>query len=134
MSGRDFLGWLSQATGISDLLYDSEYVGGGTHENLDGQGLDPHVDFNVHTNGRWHRRLNLILFLNDHWEPDWGGCLELRRDPWLPADEDELVTVVPRANRIVIFETTEHSWHGFPRITLPASTEGLMRRSVAVDF
>lgn len=134
MSSRVFLDWLSQATGIPHLLYDPEYLGGGTHENIGGQGLDPHVDFNFHTNGYWHRRLNLILFLNDRWEPEWGGCLELHRDPWLPPVEDERITVIPRANRAVIFETTENSWHGFPRINLPAEVDGITRRSVAVYF
>lgn len=134
MQDPKFLRWLSDVTGIPKLLYDAEYLGGGTHENVSGQDLDPHVDFNYHSNGRWHRRLNLILFLNERWEPDWGGCLELHRNPWLPPSEDETQTVIPRANRAVIFETTENSWHGFPRIMLPERENGLTRRSVAVYF
>lgn len=134
MQNREFLAWLSEVTGIPKLLYDAEYVGGGTHENVSGQDLDPHVDFNYHTNGRWHRRLNLILFLNGRWAPDWGGCLELHRNPWLPPVEDEIQTVVPQANRAVIFETTEDSWHGFRRITLPENANGITRRTVAVYF
>jgi hypothetical protein len=134
MQDREFLGWLSHVTGIPKLLYDADYLGGGTHENVSGQDLDPHVDFNYHTNGRWHRRLNLILFLNERWALDWGGCLQLHRNPWLPPSEDETQTVIPRANRAVVFETTENSWHGFPRIAIPASENGLTRRSVAVYF
>jgi hypothetical protein len=134
MQDREFLRWLSEVTDVPKLLYDADYLGGGTHENVAGQDLDPHVDFNYHTNGRWHRRLNLILFLNDRWEPGWGGCLQLHRNPWAAPSEDEVQTVVPRANRAVIFETTENSWHGFPRITLPESENGLTRRSVAVYF
>jgi len=134
MRSREFLDWLSGVTGIPKLLYDNEYVGGGTHENISGQDLDPHVDFNYHTNGRWHRRLNLILFLNDRWEAGWGGCLQLHRNPWLPPSEDETETVVPQANRAVIFETTESSWHGFPRIQVPADADGISRRTVAVYF
>lgn len=134
MAHSDFLRWLSEVTGVPKLLYDAEYVGGGTHENVSGQDLDPHVDFNFHTNGEWHRRLNLILFLNERWEADWGGCLQLRRNPWAAPSEDEVQTVVPRANRAVIFETTENSWHGFPRIALPEEAGGITRRTVAVYF
>src|ERR1700730_10550911 len=37
--GHEFLELISRIAGIPKLLYDPEYVGGGTHENLDGQDL-----------------------------------------------------------------------------------------------
>lgn len=127
-----FLGELGGITGIDGLLYDADYVGGGCHLNMNGQDLDLHVDFNYHPRTRTHRRLNLILFLNDEWRPEWGGCLELQQDP--RSAENFTVEHVPAANRAVIFETSEHSWHGFSRIRMPADRATVGRRSLAVYF
>ncbi|MCB1602958.1 MAG: 2OG-Fe(II) oxygenase, partial [Xanthomonadales bacterium] len=108
----EFRRWVGRVSDIDDLLFDPDYVGGGTHENIDRQELDAHVDFNFHPRTRLHRRLNLILFVNREWGEDWGGQLQLHRDPWLPPAEDEIRSVVPMGNRCVLFETTETSWHG----------------------
>jgi Rps23 Pro-64 3,4-dihydroxylase Tpa1-like proline 4-hydroxylase len=130
----EFLTLVQNITGIEDLQYDPFYFGGGTHENLEGQDLDPHIDFNFHPVTSQHRRLNLIIYLNDGWRKEWGGCLQLHRDPYLEPCEDEIVTVEPLLNRCVIFETSEHSWHGFERIALPQDKKHLSRKSFAVYY
>lgn len=127
-----FLALVSTITGIPGLLHDPLYIGGGTHENRDRQGLDAHVDFNRHPANHTHRRLNLIVYLNHDWPDAWGGVLELHRDPRAP--DDEVVHVAPRFNRAVIFETTEHSWHGFSTIRLPQGQRDRSRRSIALYY
>lgn len=132
VQSADFLRWLSTATGIPDLLYDPYYFGGGTHDNRDGQELDPHVDFNRHPETGWHRRLNLIVYLNPDWQDAWGGLLELHSDP--RRSDDTITRIAPLFNRCVVFETTEWSWHGFDRIALPPDQSATTRRSIALYF
>lgn len=132
VSSQAFLDLVSRITAIPGLLYDPDYFGGGTHDNRDGQSLDAHVDFNRHPITHTHRRLNLIVYLNPAWDPDWGGALELHRDP--RASDDQVASVQPLFNRAVIFETTESSWHGFSPIRFPADGAVRARRSIALYF
>lgn len=132
VQSRSFLDLVGRVTGIAELLYDPWYFGGGTHENRHGQDLDAHVDFNRHPVERWHRRLNLIVYLNPEWDDAWGGSLQLHSDP--RSRDDRITTITPLFNRAVIFETTETSWHAFPRIALPEGKRDLTRRSIALYF
>lgn len=131
MCSRAFLDAMSRMLGIPDLLFDPGMYGGGTHENLHGQELDPHIDFNYDPVRRLHRRLNLLIYLNKEWDPAWGGGIELHSDPrdWA---HDEVKTFNCTFNRGVIFETNEHSWHGFPRIELPENKRQLSRKCISV--
>jgi hypothetical protein len=131
MRSPAFLGAMSELLGIPDLLFDPAMYGGGTHENLDGQELDPHIDFNYDPVRKLHRRLNLLIYLNTEWQLEWGGGIELHSDPrdW---EHDQVTAFNCVFNRGVIFETNEYSWHGFPRIHLPADKRQLSRKCISV--
>ena len=131
IASQEFLDFVSRATGIPGLVHDERMFGGGTHENLEGQELDPHVDFNFIEDRRLHRRLNLLLYLNQEWEQEWGGCLEFHSNPRRVA-EDRVKVIAPSFNRCVIFETSERSWHGFEQIRLPVGKKHLSRKLLSI--
>ena len=96
---------MEAATGIAPLTADD--IGGGMHETGEGGRLEMHVDFNIHPGDpTLERRLNLLVFLNDWWDPGWGGVLYL--------GDRKQVEVVPLFNRTVIFECSDQSFHGHP--------------------
>jgi hypothetical protein len=131
VASKAFLDLIGDITGIPDLLIDPKYYGGGTHENLHGQDLDPHVDFNYDEAQKLHRRLNLIVYLNKDWRPEWGGALEIHSNP-RNHEENRIEAYNPIFNRAILFETNEYSWHGFPRIDLPPSERHRSRKSISI--
>jgi hypothetical protein len=72
--------------------------------------LDVLADFNRHDRLRLDRRLNLLLYLNRDWDDAWGGQLEL----WDEAMTRAVHRISPRFNRVVVFSTTDRSFHGHP--------------------
>lgn len=133
ISSDEFANLMGELTKIDGLLYDPSYYGGGTHNNLAGQGMNPHVDFNllnIDSIGEVHRRINAILYLNDGWLEEWGGCIELHKNPWTP-DKNVKKKVIPIKNRLVLFETNEKSWHGFERVS-DKVPNGTTRKSFAI--
>lgn len=131
LSSQPFLDYVSRLSGIERLILDPAMYGGGTHENLHGQELDPHVDFNYDQSNQLHRRLNLIVYLNKDWRPEWGGSIEIHSNPRKPY-ENTIRSWAPIFNRAIMFETNEYSWHGFPKIDLPEDRRTLSRKSISI--
>lgn len=128
MNSRPMLQFLEGLTGIDGLLPDPYFMGGGFHETTKGGLLGVHADFRVHEELRLQRRLNLIVYLNEHWEEDWKGQLEL----WNRDMSVCVQRVAPILNRCVVFRTDADTWHGHPD---PLNTpEGVARRSMALYY
>ena len=134
LQSPSFIEWLETVSGIDGLRFDPSYEGAGTHNNLHGQALDIHIDFNHHHVTRYHRRLNLIVYLCEEWDADWGGCIELHRNGWDRSADREFVCYPPLKNHAVLFETNEQSWHGFREIKLPEDKRHLSRKSLTVYY
>lgn len=124
----DFRDAISAITGIQKLIDDPELVGGGLHQILRGGFLDVHVDYNFHPQTKLHRRMNLLLYLNKDWKPEYEGYLEL----WDLESNVQLNSIAPLFNRAVIFETNEISYHGHPP---PLNTpQHITRKSLAIYY
>jgi len=123
-----FLEFLSQVTGISNLISDPRFEGGGLHQIVRGGKLGVHADFNKHSTYDLDRRLNLLLYLNKDWPEEYGGHLEL----WDRQMQKCEAKVLPIFNRVLIFGTTDFTYHGHPDpLRCP---EGVTRKSLALYY
>jgi Rps23 Pro-64 3,4-dihydroxylase Tpa1-like proline 4-hydroxylase len=123
-----FLEFLSALTGIDGLVPDPHFEGGGLHQIEPGGLLKVHVDFNRHSRTGLYRRINALLYLNKDWSDDYAGHLEL----WDRDMERRGQKVAPLFNRLVVFNTTDSSWHGHPEPL--ACPQGRSRKSLALYY
>ena len=111
LNSPQFVAWLSELTGIPGLVADDSMEGGGLHQSTRGGFLNIHTDFSMHHyHKRWHRRVNLILYLNPAWQAEWGGAIEL----WDTEMKQCVAKYPPFLNHALIFNTNDKSLHGFP--------------------
>ncbi|MEM5516042.1 2OG-Fe(II) oxygenase [Henriciella sp. AS95] len=110
LNGPVFVNFLERLTGISGLIPDPHYRGGALHQILPGGFLKIHADFNQHRHLKLDRRLNVLIYFNKDWKPEYGGDLEL----WDRDMSACVQKVSPIFNRGVIFSTTSTSYHGHP--------------------
>ena len=124
-----FVQFVGNLLGIDDLIADPSLEGGGLHQSVRGGFLNIHADFTVHPHHRnWQRRANIILYLNEDWDPEYGGDIEL----WSTDMKECVRKVSPIANRALIFTTDPTSFHGHPEpMRCP---EGMARRSLALYY
>lgn len=124
---------LSSITGCNSLYPDIGLHGGGWHMHGNGGNLALHLDYSIHPKLNLQRKLNLIIYLEEDYDPCWGGNLEFWSHNYeknLP--HEKIKKIEPYFNRAVLFDTTQNSWHGFPEhIVCP---EGKMRKSIAVYY
>ena len=128
LNAAPFLGFLEEMTGIAGLTSDPYLEGGGLHQIKRGGYLHVHADFNVHSRTKLHRRLNLLLFLNEEWDESFGGHLEL----WDRAMSSCVQRLLPVLNRTVVFTVTDDAFHGHPYPL--ACPEDRTRRSIALYY
>lgn len=127
-NSRPMLEFLEGLSSIPGLIPDPYFTGGGFHETTRGGKLGIHADFRINKQLHLHRRLNVIIYLNEGWKDEWGGALEL----WDRDMKAKRLEVAPLFNRCVIFNTDADSFHGHPDpLRCP---EGVTRRSIALYY
>ena len=128
MNSRPVLQFLEGLTGIEALLPDPYFSGGGFHETARGGKLGVHADFRINDQLHVQRRLNLLIYLNETWNDEWKGQLEL----WDRSMSECRARVSPVWNRCVVFSTDADTWHGHPdELQTP---DGVTRRSIALYY
>jgi Rps23 Pro-64 3,4-dihydroxylase Tpa1-like proline 4-hydroxylase len=133
LNSKEFIKQLQKITGISKLYPDIGLHGGGLHIHGTGGKLNIHLDYSIHPKLKLQRKLNLIIYLEEDWNPKWGGNLEFwSHDKEKNKPDKRYVKVDNVFNRAILFDTTQNSWHGFPDpLTCP---EGRYRKSLAVYY
>ena len=125
-----FISFINKLSGVERSLIPDPYLfGGGLHELKDGSFLNIHCDFNKHPEMNLDRRINALIYLNHDWKDEYGGALEL----WDKNMKNCVKKIQPIFNRMVIFNTTDFSFHGNPdRIRLHNKLRS--RKSIALYY
>jgi Rps23 Pro-64 3,4-dihydroxylase Tpa1-like proline 4-hydroxylase len=111
-NNEEFMRFLRDLTGISDLVPDWGLEGGGFHVTYPGGLLGIHHDFNYKDDMapvRMYRKVNILVYLNEEWQKNWKGALEL----WKSDLTDDFKTLQPKYGRAIIFNI-EDAPHGHP--------------------
>jgi Rps23 Pro-64 3,4-dihydroxylase Tpa1-like proline 4-hydroxylase len=127
-NSQPFVAFIEGLTGIKGLIPDATYLGGGIHEVRNGGHLSIHADFNFHPALKLERRVNVLIYLNRDWQPEYGGQFEF----WDHDMKERQASFDPLFNRCVVFNTTSDSYHGNPNPV--QHPDGIARRSIALYY
>jgi hypothetical protein len=101
--------WLSEVSGIPQLLCDPYLVGAGYSKSFNGDSLKVHTDFNWNDQLKLHRLLSLIIYITPDWKPEYGGGLDF----YDFKRKDIVKTVNADFNRCLIWKYHKKGFHGY---------------------
>lgn len=117
---NDFLSYVTNES----IFVDPKNFGGGLHQGRANSFLDMHLDFNYHPlEKNWYRSLNLLLYMNRDWKPEYGGQLKVK-----DLRSGETAELAVPFNRMIIQKTCGYTLHGYDQTSFP---EGIYRTSIA---
>jgi hypothetical protein len=128
LTGMAFLDFLEALTGIEGLIADPHFRGSGLSLTLPGGHLALHADFNRDRVRHLARRVTVLYYLCEDWQPAWGGALEL----WDEARTRCEASHLPLLDRLVVMAHGDAFWHGHPSPL--ACPEGRSRNAVSAYY
>lgn len=128
LNGMAFLDFLGTLTGVDGLIGDPHFTGAGLASTLRGGHLALHADFNRDRTRHLARRVTVLYYASEDWDPAWGGALEL----WDEARSRCEVSVLPALDRLVVLAHGDAYWHGHP--TPLACPDGGARNVVSAYY
>jgi Rps23 Pro-64 3,4-dihydroxylase Tpa1-like proline 4-hydroxylase len=111
LNSAPFVRFLERLTGITGLIPDPHLHAAGYMKVSPGGFLGLHYDFATQRELKLDRRINVLLYLNRNWDPDWGGALELHSNDPVTDPRHQEVAIDPLFNRVAIFNTP-NALHG----------------------
>lgn len=133
LNSAGFVEQLEKITGVAPLFPDQGLHGAGWHIHGAGGKLNVHQDYSIHPKLELQRKFNLIIYLSQDWQSDWGGNLEFwSHNSNTNQPSARVASVECKFNRAVIFDSSQNSWHGFnDPIACPV---GHYRKSIAMYY
>lgn len=123
-----FTRFIETVSGVSGLDPDRDLIGAGLHQGARGSYLRVHADHNTHpVDPSRYRRVNVMVYLNDVWQPEWNGDLEL----W---DREAIACqkrIEPKFNRAAILSVDDTAFHGYGPLRVPSD---VTRKALAAYY
>jgi hypothetical protein len=131
LNSPGFIKHIERITGVNNIICNElSLFGAGIHRIKSKGFLQLHTDFNTYhsKNRRLDRRVNLLIYLNPDWKPEYKGQLCL-----CDINTNTCAKKIdPILNRCVIFNTTSVSIHGHPEpLNVP---DNVARQSIAIYY
>ena len=132
LNSPGFIKHIERITGANNLICNElSLYGTGIHRIKSKGFVQLHTDFNTYhsKNRRLDRRVNLLIYLNPDWKPEYKGqlCLcDINTNTCMKK-------IDPILNRCVIFNTTSASIYGMPEpLNMPENVVG--QQYIAVNY
>ena len=124
LQSKEFIKSIEFITGIYNLHPDPYMYGCGLVNTPKNGFLKIHADFNYLEKLKKYRRINIIIYMNTEWKPEWNGNINFY--------SENLSTIIktysPLFNNFLLFRVTDKVFHGYPEL-IDCPT-GMFRKSI----